>query len=127
MSKDSREFILVAEDCPRKEGTVPYNERGSDRTVAMDAYEVLSQHPYEYTEDELKHEVYVVRRHLKNFDPDTRDLKRNDLPKRWGWGFHYNQDRKVALFGCETEEYEQLAKKAQARGTAESALRNKRA
>lgn len=121
MSKDTREFILVAEDCPVERGTVPGSKRGS-KTVPMYTYEVLSQHPYEYTEDELQHEVHVVHRGLKTFDPDTRDLKRNELPKKWGWGVQYNENRKVALVGCETEEYRQLARRAQARGRVDRAL-----
>jgi Family of unknown function (DUF6157) len=88
----------------------------------MYTYEVLSQHPYEYTEDELQHEVHGVRRGLQNFDPEKRDLKRNDLPKNWGWGIHYNEDRKIALVGCETEEYERLSRRAQDRKTAVRAL-----
>lgn len=121
MSKNTREFILVAEDCPVERGTVPESKRGS-RTVPMYTYEVLFQHPYEYTEDELQHEVHVVHRGVKNFDPGTRDLKRNELPKKWGWGIHYNENRKVALVGCETEEYKQLARRAQDRGRADRAL-----
>ena len=124
--KVTREFILVAEDCPVEEGTVPKSKRGM-KTVPIHTYEVLSEHPYEYTEDDLQHEVHVVRRGVQQFDPEKRDLKRNELPKRWGWGIHYNRERKIALFGCETEEYKELSRRAQARGTADRALRTNRA
>jgi hypothetical protein len=124
-SKETREFILVAEDCPVEKGTVPYSKRGS-KTVPMHTFEVLSEHPYLYTEDELQHEVHVVRRGLPRFDPAKRDLKRNELPKWWGWGLHFDEDRKIALVGCETEEYERLSRRAQERGTAVRALRSRR-
>lgn len=122
-SKETREFILVADDCPVEKGTVPDSKRGS-KTVPMHTYEVLSEHPYEFTEDELHHEVHVVRRGLQNFDPEKRDLKRNELPKLWGWGIHYNEDRKIALVGCETNEYDRLAWWARERKTAVHALRS---
>jgi hypothetical protein len=44
--------------------------------------------------------------------------------RKWGWGIHYNKDREIALVGCETEEYERLARSAQDRKTAVRALRN---
>jgi hypothetical protein len=90
----------------------------------MHTYEVLSQHPYEYTEDDLQHEGHVVRRGVQDFDPEKRDLKRNELPRLWGWGIHYDEERRVALVGCETEEYERLARRARVRKTVVHALRS---
>jgi len=91
----------------------------------MHQYKVLSQHLYEYTEGELSHEVHIVRRGKQEGELQLHkyDLKRSQLGKKYGWGIHYNEDRKLAIVGCETEEYERLAKRAQDRGTAVTALR----
>lgn len=123
-SKDTREFILVSPDCPVDRGTVP---EGSieHKPIVVHQYEVLSQHPYEYSERELSYEVHIVRRGKQEGELQLHkyDLKRSKLLKKYGWGIHYNEDRKLALVGRETEEYERLARKAQDRKTAVTALR----
>ena len=123
-SKDTREFILVAPDCPVDKGTVPEGSIGH-KPIVVHQYEVLSQHPYEYTESELSHEVHIVRRGKQEGELQLHkcDLKRSQLGKKYGWGIHYNEDRKLALVGCEAAEYERLARRAQDRGTLVTALR----
>lgn len=121
-SKDTREFILVAPDCSVDKGTVPQGKRAG-KPIVVHQYEVLSQHPYKYTERELSDEVHIVRRGKQEGDlqRDKYDLRRSRLAKEFGWGLHYNEDRKLALIGCETPEYEREASKAQSRGTAVTA------
>lgn len=124
-SKDTREFILVAPDCPVNKGTVPQGKRAG-KPIVVHQYEVLSQHPYEYTERELSDEVHIVRRGKQEGDlqRDKYDLRRSRLAKEFGWGLHYDEDRKLALVSCETAEYERLARRAQDRGTAVTAWRS---
>jgi hypothetical protein len=31
------------------------------------------------------------------------------LTKRWGWGVHYDEEGRMALYGAETPEYRRLA------------------
>lgn len=128
VSKDTREFILVALDCPVDKGTIPVTTRGR-KTIAVHQYETLTQHPYEYTESELSHEVHIVRRGKceGELNLDEYDLRRSRLVKEFGWGIHYDEHRRIALIGCETEEYGRLAWEAEARGTAVYAYRNSRA
>ena len=124
-SKDTREFILVAPDCPVDKGTVPQGKR-ADKPIVVHQYEVLSQHPYEYSERELSYEVHIVRRGKQEGELNLSkyDLRRSRLAKEFGWGLHYNEDRKLALIGCETPEYEREARKAQSRGTAVTAWKS---
>lgn len=124
-SKDTREFILVAPDCPVDKGTVPQGKRAG-KPIVVHQYEVLSQHPYKYTERELSDEVHIVRRGKQEGDlkRDEYDLKKSRLAKEFGWGLHYNEDRKLAVLGCETLEYEREARKAQNRGTAVTAWKS---
>jgi hypothetical protein len=51
-------FIQVAEDCPVRTGVVP-TARGEAKTVAVLQYELLSQHPYGYTHEDLLFAVHV--------------------------------------------------------------------
>ncbi|GBG06305.1 hypothetical protein PAT3040_00827 [Paenibacillus agaridevorans] len=36
------------------------------------------------------------------------------LPKKFGWGVHYNDEGKIALYGKETEKYQNLLKAGEA-------------
>jgi hypothetical protein len=86
------------------------------KTIAVHQYETLSEHPYEYTESELSREVHIARRGKSEgeLNLDEYDLRRSRLVKEFGWGIHYDEHRRLALVGCETEEYDRLAVGAQA-------------
>src|SRR6266540_2486474 len=43
-------LIEVADDCPAKEAQVP-QARGAKKTQAVVEYELLTKHPYKYTEE----------------------------------------------------------------------------
>ena len=43
---------------------------------------------------------------LARSQPDMRLLM---LPKRWGWGVHYDEQGRIAILGVETEGYRRLA------------------
>jgi hypothetical protein len=58
---------------------------------------------------------------LDHIDVEPRVLVQLDLV------LHYNEHRKLALVGCETEEYDRLARRPQVSGTAVYAYRNRRA
>ena len=52
-------LIEVADDCPATEGQVPAARRGR-KTKAVVEYELLVNHPYAYTEEDIAFEVYAV-------------------------------------------------------------------
>lgn len=52
-------LIEVAGDCPATEGQVPA-ARGGKKTKAVVEYELLVNHPYAYTEEDIAFEVYAV-------------------------------------------------------------------
>jgi hypothetical protein len=45
-------LIEVADDCPASEGQVP-RARGGKKTKAVVEYDLLSEHPYTYTEEDI--------------------------------------------------------------------------
>jgi hypothetical protein len=73
-------------------------------------YEVLTENPYKYTEREFYREVYEVRLHKYDRKLDSFMIKRSELAKKYGWGFHRNSHNKLALVGCDFEKYQQLLK-----------------
>lgn len=110
-------FIEVAEDCPAKAGEVPPVKK-SGRTAALIQFEMISKHPYKFTSDDVLFQVFAEKNDLTEEElPAARQLffskgqpcfRASPLPKRYGWGVHSDKNGKIALFGCETEEYQQF-------------------
>lgn len=101
------ELIEVAEDCEVLHAIAP-TYKGHTKPVHRIAYEVLSEHPYTFNEQEFHHEVHVVRRHRVDLKLDTYTIKRSPLVKRFGWGIHRNSSRKLGLVARESELYQAL-------------------
>jgi Family of unknown function (DUF6157) len=110
-------LIEVADDCPATEGQVP-QARGGKKTKAVIEYELLAEHPYTYTEEDIAFEVYAVLHDIpKASRPKERDkflskghphLRVSALAKRYGWGIHNNAEGKVALIAVESPDYKRL-------------------
>jgi hypothetical protein len=112
-------LIEVAEDCPASEGQVP-RARGGRKTKAVVEYQLLVEHPYSYTEEDIAFEVYAILHHIPKASwPKEREkflskghphLRVSALAKRYGWGIHNNAEGKIALVAVESRDYERLVK-----------------
>ncbi len=115
-------FVTVAPDCPVSSGTVPVS-RGTAPTVAVLQHELLTAKPYALTLEDLMFAVYVRREGLSKSEAKSRAseiravlfgksypcMRASPLPKKYGWGVHYDGSGRIALFGVETPEYRQFA------------------
>jgi hypothetical protein len=127
-------LIEVAEDCPRASGEVP-PVRGERKSVANLQFELLAEHPYELTSDDVIFAVYATRKGIA--EPDRKEarehffakgqpcLRASPLTKRYGWGVHSNEAGRIALVGVGTEEYARLV--ADASVTKIKAMRSRKA
>ncbi|GAA4316931.1 DUF6157 family protein [Compostibacter hankyongensis] len=107
-------LIAVAEDCPASRGEMP-PERGAARSVATIQFELIYDHPYRFTSDDVVFEVHAVRNGLSGDSLKTERgiffakgqpcLRCSPLAKRYGWGIHSDEQGRVALYGMETPEY----------------------
>jgi len=112
-------LIDVADDCPAVKGQVP-QVRGGKKTKAVVEYELLVEHPYTYTEEDIAFEVYAVLHDIpKASRPKERErflskghphLRVSALAKRYGWGIHNNAEGKIALIAVESPEHKRLMK-----------------
>lgn len=126
-------FIEVAEDCPSLQGMEP-PVRGDKKSIANYQFELLQQHPYQYTSDDIFFSIYAKRNELLDSELDEARLKffskgqpcfrASPLTKRYGWGIHSNAEGKVAMYGVETEAYERLRQQADLKTV--KAMRSKR-
>ena len=112
-------FIEVAEDCPVTTGEMP-PVKGDKQTVANLQFDIVYDHPYEYTSDDVLFAVYAQRNNIPKsqwkearatfFSKGQPCFRASPLTKRYGWGVHSNAEGKIALYGRETDEYKKLSK-----------------
>jgi hypothetical protein len=112
-------FILVADDCTSDFGEIPPTKSDA-KTVANLQFDLIKKNPYKYTSDDVLFEVFAIRNDLtKKEYPEAREkyfskgqpcFRASPLTKRYGWGVHYDKNSKMAIYGCETIEYENFLK-----------------
>src|SRR4051794_3315646 len=132
-------FIKVAADCPATQGVVPVG-KGDRKPVHVLQFELLSEHPYRYTHADLLYEVHVRHKSVPEDERETRReeilaellakphpcLRASLLPKKFGWGVHYDGEGRIALYPLESDDYRRFSGEG---GVAKlvSAMRSKRA
>jgi hypothetical protein len=110
-------FIEIADDCPTDKGEIP-KPRGDNKTVAEMQYELILNNPYKYTSDDIIFQVFAHKSDLveseykiereRFFSKGQPCLRASPLTKRYGFGVHFNNNEKVALYGRESVEYEKF-------------------
>ncbi len=108
-------FIEVSEDTKVSQGTVP-SSKADRKTVAEMQYELIANHPYAYTSDDVLFQVYVQRNDLAEseyevarkqfFSKGQPCFRASPLSKSYGFGVHHDKEGKIALYGMESPEYE---------------------
>lgn len=108
-------FIEVAEDCPTEIGEIP-KLKSDKKTIAEMQFEIISKNPYKYTSDDILFKVYADRNDLTKAEYKTAReqlfskgqpcFRASPLTKRYGFGVHSDTNEKVAIFGKETNEYQ---------------------
>jgi len=112
-------LIEIAEDSPATKAEVP-KPKGGKKTKPVIEYEMIANHPYKYTEEDIAFETYAVLHNIpKAIWPKEREtflskghphLRVSALAKRYGWGIHNNAEGKVALIAVNSLKYKKLMK-----------------
>ncbi len=111
-------FITVAADCPAEYGTVPPDKKDGKSKPGIE-FELASESPYGYTQEELLFETHIRHKEipqeeLKDRGAQIREeffqtpqpcLRASMLPKKYGWGIHFNAEGKLALVPRESASY----------------------
>lgn len=110
-------FIAIADDCPTSIGEIP-PMKGDKKTIAAIQFEILKKNPYKYTSDDVLFQVFAEKNDLTEnelvearkayFSKGQACFRASPLTKRYGWGVHHNAEGKIAIYGCESEEYEKF-------------------
>ena len=112
-------FIEIAEDCPNNKGEIPPDKK-SGKTTANIQYDLISKNPYKYTSDDILFKCYAIKNDIGDTEiKASRDqffskgqpcLRASPLTKQYGWGVHYDEKGRIAIYGCETKEYRAFSK-----------------
>lgn len=132
-----KSFIAVAEDCKVTEAKVP-QARGNSKTVAEIQYEMIGEHPFEYTQEDVLFESWLRRQDLEDPSPDevaalreqffAKDqpcLRTSPLTRTHGWGLVFDDDGGVALCAMESPDYQKYLESGDLKVI--KAMRSKRA
>lgn len=118
-------FNRIAADCSLDRAVVLAARPGKP-TIAELEYGMLSEAPYEFTERDVQFAVHVARLELS---PDELSARRTSLereffskpracfrasplPKKFGWGVHYDAQGRIAIYAVESDDYRRLAEDA---------------
>lgn len=109
-------LIEVAEDTKVDRGTNPPAK--DKKTVAQMQYELLNGNPYKYSSDDILFQVYAEKNNIPEngyrqareqfFSKGQPCFRTSPLTKSYGFGVHSNGEGKIALYGMESEAYQQL-------------------
>lgn len=110
-------FIAIADDCPVSVGEVP-PLKGDTKSVANLQFEILSRNPYKFTSDDVLFQVFATRKdivedeyeasRLEYFSKGQACFRASPLTKRYGWGVHSDSDGRIAIYPCDSEEYQKF-------------------
>lgn len=133
-------FVLVSPDCPVEHAIEPTAKPGSKPTLHGIQYRLLTERPYYYDLDEL-----ILETHIRHKLPEERVdearraeirealfrkshpcMRASALPKKYGYGVHYDANGKIALFPMESETYRSFAESGREGVKVEYAMRNKK-
>ena len=111
-------FILIADDCPLAEGEIP-PLKGDKKTAANIQFEMIIQHPYKYTSDDVLFQVFAEKNEVSKsayshqreqfFSKGQPCFRASPLTKRYGWGLHCDANGKIALYSNNSAAYKKFA------------------
>lgn len=103
--------------------------------MANRQFDMVRQHPYQFTSDDVLFEVYAQKQDLTGNDKtEARNtffskgqpcFRASPLSKRYGWGIHSDAAGKIALVAVESDDYQKIVADESLQHT--KAMRSKRA
>ena len=109
-------FLLVSDGTKASCGTKPPSK--AVKTAAEKQYEMIAEHPYAYTSDDVIFQIYAEKNNIGKGEWDTARqkffskgqpcLRTSPLVKSYGFGIHYDSDGKIALYGMEDGKYQKF-------------------
>jgi Family of unknown function (DUF6157) len=110
-------FIQIADDCPIIIAAQPPLKENK-KSIANLQFEMISKHPYTFTSDEILFALFVERNDISKSEMEKAKIdffskgqpcfRASPLTKRYGWGVHFDENEKMALYAAESKAYKQF-------------------
>lgn len=107
-------FIVISEDSTVTSGMVPI-PRNEKPTIASIEYDLIKNNPYQFTEEDVQFKTYLTKNQLDSTNlADLREqffskpkacFRASPLVKTYGWGIHYDEQGKIAIYDVNSEKY----------------------
>ncbi len=110
-------FIKIADDCPVNKSEIPVSKK--DKKPLHIQYELLKENPYKFDHEGLIYEVFIKHKEIPEdilekdseriktelFSKGHPCLRASALTKRYGFGAHYDDKGRIAIYPMESAEY----------------------
>ena len=112
-------LITISEDSKVSSAKVPVikNEKP---TIAYIEHDLINNNPYKFTQEDVQFKTYLIKNQIEAenaaelreqfFSKSKACFRASPLVKNYGWGIHYNNQGKIAIYDVNSEMYNQLLK-----------------
>jgi hypothetical protein len=110
-------LITISEDSKATSAIVPVSRNGKP-TIASIEYDLIKNNPYKFTQEDVQFKTYLIKNQIEEeytdelrkqfFSKSMACFRTSPLVKNYGWGIHYNDQGKIAIYDVKSEIYNQL-------------------
>ncbi|GIO28363.1 DUF6157 family protein [Ornithinibacillus bavariensis] len=110
-------FITISEDSTVDSGIAP-QPRNNKPTIASIEYDLIHNNPYEFSQEDVQFQTYLRKNQIESnqldelrkqfFEKPKACFRASPLVKKYGWGIHYDNEGKLAIYAVNSEAYEQF-------------------
>ncbi|MBD8136045.1 DUF6157 family protein [Peribacillus frigoritolerans] len=112
-------LITISEDSKVSSAKVPVI-RNEKPTIAYIEHDLINNNPYKFTQEDVQFKTYLIKNQMEAenaaelreqfFSKSKACFRASPLVKNYGWGIHYNNQGKIAIYDVNSEMYNQLLK-----------------
>ncbi|WHY13380.1 DUF6157 family protein [Peribacillus frigoritolerans] len=112
-------LITISEDSKVSSAKVPFI-RNEKPTIAYIEHDLINNNPYKFTQEDVQFKTYLIKNQMEAengaelreqfFSKSKACFRASPLVKNYGWGIHYNNQGKIAIYDVNSEMYNQLLK-----------------
>lgn len=110
-------FITASEDSTVISAVVPI-PKNEKPTIASIEYDLIYHNPYKYTQEDIQFQTYLIKNPAKPYTLEELQkqfsakskacFRASPLVKKYGWGIHYDEEGKIAIYDMNSEPYKQF-------------------
>ncbi|MBT2667386.1 hypothetical protein J7J00_18065 [Bacillus sp. ISL-4] len=110
-------LITISEDSKATSAKVPVI-KNKKPTIAYIEHELINNNPYKFTQEDVQFKTYLIKNQIEEenaaelrerfFSKSKACFRASSLVKNYGWGIHYNNQGKIAIYDAKSEMYNQL-------------------